>query len=226
MIQHQVAQYLLTTYHDEECRHENRVDYQRVAVLVETRDCYFLPWVIKNFCRELGSGWNFHLFINEKVRAFLTEVLPHFHYQWTPVHAQRMTTTQYSSLLRQQFFWEQIRENIILVFQVDCLLLKPIPSWAENYDMIGAPCGLLHEDQFILNGGFSLRNKQAMMEVSLTTEENAREQRPEDVFFTQELRKRQQFKLPTMRISYQFATEDVHSTHPVGIHGTDKYYGS
>ena len=222
MIQNNVAKYLIMTYSYRECVHVNRPENRKVAVLVETRDCYFLPFVIKNFCHLLGEGWNFHLFVNERVRNFLLEELPHFQYHWTPLCAQRLDGAQYSSLLRQKDFWGQIKEETILIFQTDCLLLQPIPMWAETYDMIGAPCG---ENSSIYNGGFSLRSKKAMMQVALCREANELERRPEDVFYTQEMRKcGERYKLPDTKTAYQFATEDAYSTHPIGIHGTDKYY--
>jgi hypothetical protein len=138
-----------------------------------------------------------------------------------------MTTCQYSSLLRQSVFWGQIKEETILLFQTDCLLLRPIPTWAEQYDMIGAPCGMICGDRCTFNGGFSLRKKTAMLKVALTTEQqNQQETRPEDVFFTEELWKQQEeCHLPSINTAFQFATENVYSTHPIGIHGTDKYYG-
>lgn len=229
MIQNDVGKWLEDNYSHVVCKHENKPENTRVAVLVETRDAFFLPLVIKNFVSLLGEKWNFHLFLNEKVKNFLSRELPEFQYQWTPLPSSRMTTPQYSLLLRQSVFWEKIKEETILLFQMDCLLLRPIPTWAEKYDMIGAPCGVICGDRCTFNGGFSLRKKKAMLEVALTTEQqNQRETRPEDVFFTEELWKKKEefhFHLPNMVTAFQFATENVYSTHPIGIHGTDKYYG-
>ena len=222
MIQHDIATHLLSVYQEKECRHENKETNHRVAVLVETRDCFFLPYVIKNFCHLLGDGWNFHLFVNEKVKNFLSTQLPHFQYQWTPLPVLRMSKEQYSFLLRQKNFWKQIREEVVLVFQADCLLLKQIPLWAEQYDMIGAVCGSVGEGKHIYNGGFSIRSKNTMLEVALDTDENQNENRPEDVFFTEELRNKG--RLPDLWTAHAFASECVDSTHCVGIHGTDKYY--
>ena len=184
---------------------------------------FFLPLVLKNFWSLLGDEWNFHLFINERVRAFLRQKLPDFHYKWTPIQAHRLTTDQYSSLLRQRAFWEQVREETVLVFQADCLLLHPIPAWAERFDMIGAPCGTIGDGRHIYNGGLSVRSRRAMLSVALKPDQNGLERRPEDVFFTEELRKIGA-NLPDLRTAHRFATEDVYSTHPIGIHGTDKYY--
>lgn len=225
MLQHDVATYLLSVYKEQVCRHENKEHNRRVAVLVETRDCFFLPYVIKNFCHLLGDEWNFHLFVNEKVKNFLTVQLPHFQYQWTQLPVHRMSKEQYSFLLRQTNFWKQIREEIVLIFQVDCLLLKPIPLWAEQYDMIGAVCGSVGEGNHVYNGGFSIRSRQGMLEVALENDENEKESRPEDVFFTEALRNKK-YRLPDLWTAHAFASECVESTHCVGIHGTDKYYSS
>lgn len=226
MIQKGIGEYLIKQYGNSFCHHENNIDNNKVAVLVETRDAFFLPLVIKNFCQLLGEGWNFHLFINNKVKNLITSELPYFHYRLTDLPIQRMTNQQYSYILRQKAFWEQIPEETILIFQTDCVLLRPIPSWAEEYDMIGAPCGLIHgNSRCTFNGGFSLRKRKAMIATGLDdVEKNKNETRPEDVFFTDELWKYGGFHLPDVKTAYQFATEDTSSTHPIGIHGTDKYY--
>jgi len=226
MIQNDVGKYLIETYNHVGCDHKNKDTNTRVAVLVETRDAYFLPLVLKNFCGLLGAEWNFHLFINDKVEMFLSKELPHFQYRKTKIPNKRMTPNQYSFLLRQKKFWEQIQEETILVFQIDCLLLRPVPTWAEQYDMIGAPCGLIRGNEMcVYNGGFSLRKKKAMLEVALeSVEQNQLENRPEDVFFTDSLWEKGGYNLPNVQTAYEFATEDVYSTHPIGIHGTDKYY--
>ena len=225
MIQKDVGKHLVETYEPMDCHHRNKQENTRVAVLVETRDAYFLPLVIKNFCLILGDEWNFHLFINEKVQQFLSTELPDFQYRFTPIYENRIRSEQYSYLLRQRIFWEEIREETILIFQVDCLLLRPIPLWAEQFDMIGAPCGLIHNDRCTFNGGFSIRKRTAMLEVALVdSRQNDEETRPEDVFFTEELWKQEIYKLPNVQTAFQFATESVYSTHCIGIHGTDKYY--
>lgn len=228
MIQNDVGKWLINNYYHVVCKHENKPENIRVAVLVETRDAFFLPLILKNFISLLGETWNFHLFVTEKVKIFLSIELPEFQYQWTPLSScTRMTTCQYSFLLRQSMFWEKIKEENILIFQTDCLLLRPIPTWAEQYDMIGAPCGVICGDRCTFNGGFSLRKKTSMIKVALITEQqNQQETRPEDVFFTEELwKQKEDFHLPSIVTAFQFATENVYSTHPIGIHGTDKYYG-
>lgn len=224
MIQHDVGKFLLEKYLLFPSRHENKQENTRVAILVETRDAFFLPLVLKNFIHLLGETWNFHLFLNEKVETFLSKELPEFKYRKTRIPHLRMTKEQYSFLLRQLDFWQQINEETILIFQTDCLLLQPIPLWAEQYDMIGAPCGVLYNDRCIWNGGFSLRKKPAMLMTALEEEQNKQETRPEDVFFTNELWKKNCFHLPNIKTAFEFATENIYSTHPIGIHGTDKYY--
>lgn len=225
MIQKNIGENLIKKYSNMECRHENKKENTKVAVIMETRDAYFLPLVIKNFCFMLGEGWNFQLFINEKVEKFLASELPHFHYRLSRTRNNRLTPENYSFIFRQKKFWEQIPEETILIFQTDCVLLRPVPVWAEQYDMIGAPCGMICGDRCTFNGGLSIRKKKAMIEVAIESmEENQKETRPEDVFFTDELWKTKDHHLPNVITAFQFATEDTRSLHPIGIHGTDKYY--
>ena len=50
---------------------------------------------------------------------------------------------------------------------------------------------------------------------------------PEDVAFTKCMRRQTSFKLPTMNACYKFGIESLGDIDTaVGIHGTDKYYGS
>ena len=64
-----------------------------------------------------------------------------------------------------------------------------------------------------------------MMETALGhIKENQNENRPEDVFFTDELWKKGGYNLPDVHTAVLFATENIYSKHPIGIHGTDKYY--
>jgi len=225
MIEHKIGDFLIKKYTSEECCRENKETNTKVAVIIETRDAYFLPFVIKNFCHYLGEDWNFHLFVNEKVDKFLKEQLPNFKYKISYISNSRMTPQEYSGILRQKNFWKQIKEETILIFQTDTILLRPIEKWAEEFDMIGAPCGYIKGDKCIFNGGLSIRKKTAMIDVGLEMHENIREGRPEDVFFTEELWEKGGYKLPSAQTAFQFASEDTKHNHCIGIHGTNKYYG-
>lgn len=229
MIQYDVGKMLLA-YQDKPCAHKNSPDNNRVAVMIETRDTLWLPLVIKNFCDKLGPTWNIHLFLTAKAKKLVDKTLPDCKFKVSLVtHPVRFILDNYSMLLRSQEFWSHIKEDKVLIFQTDCILLQPIPTWAEDFDMIGAPCGQVKsETEFIMNGGFSLRSRQAMMELALDHVDNVDENRPEDVFFRFQFEEQPgKFKLPDVQTAARFASEAVCQQTletVVGIHGTDKYF--
>jgi len=64
-----------------------------------------------------------------------------------------------------------------------------------------------------------------MLELALDETANEKENRPEDVFFTEEMRNVSgTYKLPNIQKAMDFASESLQRTNCVGIHATDKYY--
>lgn len=226
MIQHEAGEFLVR-YHSKPCTHKNLTTNTKVAVIVETRNAFFFPLVVKNVCDKLGPDWNIHLFIIPALIPFIEKMLPKCVFWVTklelPYPPKQFGPNEYSKLLRGKPFWESIKEEGILIFQTDSMLLRDIPDWVEEYDMIGAPCGVLDEDRVVFNGGLSWRSRRAMLALALDEAVNQNENRPEDVFFTEEMRK-VSGKLPTIQIAMKFASESLQRTNCVGIHATDNYY--
>jgi len=76
-----------------------------------------------------------------------------------------------------------------------------------------------------MNGGLSLRKKDAMIKACETFTDEERKL-PEDVAFTKCMRRQKDFSLPTMSNCFKFGIETLGDIDTVvGIHGTDKYYG-
>jgi len=169
----------------------------RAAVIVDNRDLFFLPLVIKNFKYFLGKDWNVYL------------IRPDF-----PV-----TKEVYSSMLKNTVFWEQFREEKILIFQYDCICCQPLDPRFLAYDYIGAPCGT---DFIALNGGLSLRSKSKMIEA---IDAHAASDEIEDYYFTNAL-VALGAHLPDVQTAIEFSVESHYSALPFGVHGTDKYYHS
>ena len=195
----------------------------KAMVIVETRCGYWLPLVIRNALDRL-PGWNLYVVGTKKVINFVKEVVGG---TFIPVVLDvEINIAMYNYLLKDATFWKKFREEHILIFQMDCLLLREPSDDMFEWDYVGPLCGTLSESEFIMNGGLSLRKKGAMIKACETFTDDERKVQ-EDIAFTKCMRRQKEFKLPTMNTCFKFGIEtlgDIDTA--VGVHGTDKYYGN
>jgi len=121
---------------------------------------------------------------------------------------------------------EKIPGERVLVFQSDTIFLRGINNNEfQDLSMIGPVCVNFEDDKkFIINGGFSFRNKKLMIELSKNKIINSH---IEDYFFTEQLRKYYPELMPNIQDCNNFAIESIgNKLLAKGIHGTDKYYTS
>jgi hypothetical protein len=202
--------------------HDNSPSNTRAAVIVESRPLFFLPMVLRNAMYFLGPSWNLHVLCGEMSEPFVQRALQGWNVHVFKVRGlHRMTSDQYSALLTSRPFWDLMPEERILVLQSDCILSSANVEAFLQYDFVGAPAGRFDE-QFIINGGLSLRSRRKMLEC-IARAPFAGE--PEDVFFTRTLRA-MGATLPDFATACRFAVESIYTEHPVGVHGTDKCYHS
>ena len=141
---------------------------------------------------------------------------------------------QWNDLLLSLDFWATLEEETILLFQADCVALRPLEQRFLKYDFIGAPCGRLDWFQFDMNGGLSIRKRSMMLKALRHYGDFARLAEstppflPEDVFFSRAL-KLLDARLPDYATARAFSIESeitAGTECPFGIHGTDKPYSS
>jgi len=224
---------LLARYTQVSVPHVNRPSNTRVAVIVETRDDYFLPLVLRNFAEKLGDDWNIQVVATEAVRASLAAHAPEVEFRYTALKVGAgavFTVGNYSALLLHPSFWSAIEEETVLIFQLDTVLLRPVPREVEKYDFIGAPCGDLREGHFTCNGGLSLRSRKAMLSACTIPECIGESAEPEDVAFMRLMRSAgtpTPYRLPDIEEARRFFTESIMPApgdFPVGVHGTTKHW--
>jgi hypothetical protein len=198
-------------------------------VIVETRPSFWLPYVVSSAV-STHPGWHLYVFGTPAVHALLNASCKNYD-RATRVElpCTRMTVADYSAMLLSREFWTVIRHEHILVFQADCVLVRPTSPLHLRYDYIGAVCGMVHPDRFVMNGGLSLRRRTAMLRAVDKLQarpELLRE--PEDVAFCMIMRQfRDEFTLPTMDECNGFAIESLGDPETcIGLHGTDKWYCS
>jgi hypothetical protein len=204
--------------------HQNCPENTRAAVLVETRPDFFLPKVIRNVMYFLGPRWNLHIICSEYCCGYLQKALPGWNVGITtiPTMGMRLLRSDYRAIKLSPNFWARFREEKVLVFEVDSLFSGPNVEEFISYDFVGAPCGRFDE-HYVANGGLSLRTRQVMLDcLSRFSPEPGM---PEDVFFTNAVRGLGG-AMPDFETATRFSVESFYTAHPVGVHGTDKYYHS
>lgn len=198
----------------------------KALLIVETRPSFFLPYVVAS-AAATHPGWHLYVFGSPAVHALLAKTCANYDRATrVTLGAHAMSTSQYSHLLLSPRVWSLVREEHVLVFQTDCVLVRPTPDHLLQYDYVGAVCGTL-DSNFVMNGGLSLRRRSAMQRAV----QLMREQRPdlldepEDVAFCKLMRSAGDFELPSMHECNMFAIESLGNAETaVGLHGTDKAY--
>jgi len=203
--------------------HANSPENTRAAVIVETRPDYFLPKVIRNTMFFLGPAWNLYVFCGELSYPYALKFLQGWGAQVVKLAGvHQFSIADYNKLLISRQFWDFFREERLLVFQLDSVMTGRNIEDFRDFDYVGAPCGRFDE-QYVANGGLSLRSRRMMLECVSNF-------RPvdgvaEDIFFSEAVRKAGG-AMPDMNTATRFAVESIYTAHPVGVHGTDKYFHS
>jgi hypothetical protein len=202
--------------------HKNYPENTRAAVLLETRPHFFAPKVIRNVMYFLGPRWNLHILCSEYSHGYLQEALRGWDVSIAKIPGVGICFPREDNraMRLSPEFWMRFRESRLLIFETDSLLSGPNVEDFANFDFVGAPCRQLDEN-YIANGGLSLRNRQVMLDclAHFTPEPGTRE----DVFFTNAVRDLGA-TMPDLETATHFSVETVYNTHPVGVHGTDKYH--
>ena len=140
------------------------------------------------------------------------------------INKSRINLKEYSKILLDQNVWKKIKEDRVLIFQSDSLILRNITDDEfPKLSMLGPVCvNLRDEKKFMINGGFSYRDKKLMLELctnKIITSE------VEDIFYTEQIRHHYPELMPSIDECNNFAIESIgNKLTAKGIHGTDKYY--
>ena len=139
------------------------------AVLVEFRILDNLEFVIRNTIIKLKTkciytvvcgNLNFDYInnINSRLNNILTII---------KLNYCNIDVDQYSSILTTLSFWENLVGDYILIYQEDSCIFKNNIEEFLCFDYIGAPWPKSNNDNknIVGNGGFSLRNKNIMMQI-------------------------------------------------------------
>lgn len=146
----------------------------KMAVIVDPRYDPLMEAVIRNFMHFMNPcGWNLMIFSHESHRTKIVADFPTCLFApidecWMISGQASMTIDSYNKIFMMKSFWESIPSTHIAIFQKDCVMYKMFDeSLYLQYDFAGAYFKDQNAEAFFyggINGGFSLRNRDAMIE--------------------------------------------------------------
>ncbi len=147
----------------------------KLAIIIDPRYDALMEAVIANFMYCMNPfGWNL-LIVSWK--GHQSNIMLRFpNCTFLPIDSNKInindkgepniTIDSYNSILMDLDFWKGLPSNHICIFQKDCIMFKMFPEYFLNYDFCGASWHTKNVSLFNagINGGFSLRKRDTMIE--------------------------------------------------------------
>jgi hypothetical protein len=213
------------------------LDNNYESVLIEFRVIPNLEFLIRNNIIKLGEKWSHTVIcgnINyEYVKSLCKTISENI--KIIKLDYNNIGQSEYSKILSSIEFWNLLVGEKILIYQEDSCLFKYNISDFLEWDYIGAPWTISHNDNSYLvgNGGFSLRTKQIMIDVINTIsiidtkfnsstiqymKNTGQNIGPEDVYFTKNMIEFNIGRLADWNTAFKFSSEWVHNPDSLGGH--------
>ena len=195
------------------------------AIIVEPREHKALPYVLENFLNNLSDDWSFIIFhgnlnlkfiiniINEKLSKHVNRI------SLINLNVDNLTIDDYNNLLKyNKKFYSYIPTETFLIFQTDSIIFKKYKHVINNflhYDYVGAPWNHFpyNKNEYVGNGGLSLRKKSKMLEIM---KKQGKNDYPEDVYFS--CYDSVSIHKPTFNDASLFSIEEIFSEMSFGCH--------
>jgi hypothetical protein len=195
------------------------------AIIVEPRKHAALSFVLENFLKNLSNEWNIIIFHGIQNVSFVNNIISNKLNEYKEristinLNVNNLTRDEYSLLLKQKFFYDKISTEIFLVFQTDTLIFEnnnKLIDFFLKYDYVGAPWPWSPKgvNNYVGNGGLSLRKKSKMIEIIEKDIDN--NNLAEDVYFSC-TDKVKLFK-PSQQDAKLFSVEHLYSEVTFGTH--------
>lgn len=196
------------------------------AVIIEPRIHPDLLTVIKSTMYHLNETnssikWGLQIFhgnqnkeLVENIRLSLGNVV------LTNIGIDNFTHNEHSRYMEGSEFWKQVKGTKALIFQTDSLLLRSGIDDFLEYDYVGAPWRKPKENQWVGNGGLSLRTVSKMIEICENN--TVTEDILEDIYFMKYMKG---IGVADIETAMRFSMEDVFSPNPLGVHNPIRHIG-
>ena len=216
------CQNYLNTYLNKQVIYKHKENCKNLMLILETRLSLSLILVIKNALYKMPN-FNFMIISTKSTINFLEKIFGELPYK-IEINKSKINLDEYSKILLDQSIWRKIKEERVLIFQSDSIVLRNIQDLEfPKLSMLGPVCvNLDDKEKFVMNGGFSFRNKDLMIELCTNKPITSN---IEDIFYSEQIRKYYPELMPSIDECNDFAIESIgNKLKAKGIHGTDKYY--
>ena len=178
---------------------------------------------MRNVIHFLDGKWAMQIHHTEYNAPFVHHQLAdiaHLHYVQESGNLRGIQA--YNALLKSVAFWESIPAEKVLIFQTDSIMLRTGIEAFLSYDYIGAPWCLPanrivrayhlqgRAGNMVGNGGFSLRSREVMLNITRTQTQNNHAESEEDLFFAIHIDYNgSPFRIPNSSVAYEFARDGM-----------------
>lgn len=203
------------------------------AVFIDFRILEHTEFLIRNSVYKLGENWSHTIVCGNVNYLFIKNICDSisFNIRIIKLEYDNIDINTYNNLLLSVSFWKLFEGVKILLYQEDSIIFKNNINDFLIYDFIGAPFCLDINKTAIGNGGFSLRNKQLLIDILLNKNyENflniktkhlsgvILDKSAEDVFFGNVFFNYKIGKIPTINVASLFSSENVRNKDSLGAH--------
>ena len=204
------------------------------AVFLEFRWFKHIEFIIRNAIIKLGPLWSQTIVCGnenyENMKNMCDKINPNIKIIKLPIDGLdpmdregRNPKTSYNGLLTSEDFWNLFTGVKILIHQEDSCIFRDDIEQFLHFDYIGAPwnpdIGWVQQSGLKIaagNGGFSLRNKNVMLNVIQNFDRDPQEN--EDVYFSRMIQDHNLGTFPTLEEAWNFSSEGIINRNSFGGH--------
>jgi hypothetical protein len=208
------------------------------SVIVESRCGEYIEFTIKNTIKRLGDGWGHILVCTDDNFEYMSNIANDISEEIEIINLGdfKITRDSYNNLCLDINFWNKINCQKVLVYQSDTYIFKDFDDYFLEFDYIGAPWGPSEHSENIKNaykfkcnvnignGGFSLRNLEAMKwclneyKPNKNFVNNDTNYMWEDCFFSYYIQNSERYKKTPLKVAQKFSFEHIYSEDTFGCH--------
>ena len=200
--------------------------FPNIAVLVEFRTTDLIVTVVHNVNHHIPSTWPIQIFHGKDNQDFIMNSTLAPLISSGKIFLTRMDIvygkSRTNELLTDPKFWQRVRGEKILFFQIDSIMCSNSPHKITDfvqYDYVGAPWDpswfAFSKTDFVGNGGFSLRSRSKILALLALLPYDKKI--PEDVWYGLNLRRVNGLVAP-VNVAKTFAVESMFYERPLGAH--------